>query len=537
MKNLVRSFLLASIAALSAIVDVRAALAAAPTVQTENGVLQGTSEDGLQVYRGIPFAAPPVGDLRWRAPQPARKWSGVRNADHFAPSCMQDASPNPVLGAPALNVSEDCLYLNVWTPASDANAHLPVMVWIYGGGFSQGSTAIALYGGEQLARHGVVVVSVAYRVGPFGFLAHPALSAESGRHVSGNYGLLDQIAGLRWVKANIAAFGGDPRRVTIFGESAGGISVSMLAASPLAAGLFAGVISESGGSFGPTRSPPQPGENVPRLQDAERDGSAFAQALGAHSAVEMRKLSASAIQRTLTSAPRFWPVLDGWVIPGDQYELYQAGRYNDTPILIGTNSDEGALFPAPDNREAYVTAVRERYGPFADRLLALYPASAANWVQSSRDLTRDAAFGWHTWAWAHLQAETGKSKVFLYYFDHTPQRPPQSPWKSAPGAVHSEEMIYVFEHLNQVALPWTPTDQRLSAQMARYWTNFAKRGDPNEAGLPSWPAFTHDRQTAMFFTDASHAGKAPNLEKIAALDEYFKWRRTPEGADWVKTHH
>jgi len=311
----------------------------------------------------------------------------------------------------------------------------------------------------------------------------------------------------------------------------------MLAASPLAAGLFAGVISESGGSFGPTRSPPQPGENVPRLQDAERDGSAFAQALGAHSAVEMRKLSASAIQRTLTSAPRFWPVLDGWVIPGDQYELYQAGRYNDTPILIGTNSDEGALFPAPDNREAYVTAVRERYGPFADRLLALYPASAANWVQSSRDLTRDAAFGWHTWAWAHLQAETGKSKVFLYYFDHTPQRPPQSPWKSAPGAVHSEEMIYVFEHLNQVALPWTPTDQRLSAQMARYWTNFAKRGDPNEAGLPSWPAFTHDRQTAMFFTDASHAGKAPNLEKIAALDEYFKWRRTPEGADWVKTHH
>jgi para-nitrobenzyl esterase len=524
------------IAALSASVAVRAAVPE-PTVHVEGGVLQGTSDSDLHVYRGIPFAAAPLGELRWRAPQPSQGWTGVRRADRFAPSCMQPAGPNAVLGAPALDVSEDCLYLNVWTPASDAGAHLPVMVWIYGGGFSQGSTAIPLYGGEQLARHGVIVVSIAYRVGPFGFMAHPALSAESDRHVSGNYGLLDQIAGLRWVKRNIAAFGGDPDRVTIFGESAGGISVSMLAASPQAAGLFAAVISESGGSFGPTRSPPQPGENVPTLQDAESDGAAFAGELGAHSATELRKLSAAAIQQKLTGEPRFWPLLDGWVIAGDQYKLYQAGRYNDTAILVGTNSDEGALFPPPGNRDAFITAVHQRYGPYADRLLALYPSADSSWLQSSRDLTRDAAFGWHTWAWARLQVQTGRSKVFLYYFDHTPQRPAQSPWKSAPGAVHSEEMIYVFGHLNQVPLPWTATDRKLSAEMVDYWTNFAKQGDPNASGLSNWPAFTKARPAVMDFTDAPRAAGVPNLEKLEALDAYFEWRRTPAGAEWVRAHH
>lgn len=237
-------------------------LAANTTVTVEQGQLQGTKEEGLTVYRGIPFAAPPVGDLRWRAPQPAAKWEGVRPADKFAPQCVQS------IKAPAM--SEDCLYLNVWTPAKSPSARVPVLVWIFGGGFSVGATSVPTYSGEQLAQKGVVLVSISYRLGTLGFLAHPGLSAESPQHVSGNYGLLDMIAALQWIKKNIAAFGGDPNKVTIFGESAGGIAVSQLCASPLAKGLFEGAMSESGGSFGPPRSAGQPGENMRPISDAEQ---------------------------------------------------------------------------------------------------------------------------------------------------------------------------------------------------------------------------------------------------------------------------
>ena len=253
-------------------------------VKVEDGLVQGTSEDGLTVYRGIPFAAPPVGDLRWRAPQPAAKWDGVRQADKFAPM-PHSGFGNP----PAPGMSEDCLYLNVWTPAKSASDRIPVLVWIYGGGFSGGSTSDPNYSGEKLAKKGVVLVSIAYRVGQLGFLAHPELSAETTNHVSGNYGLLDMIAGLQWVQKNIAAFGGDPNKVTIFGESAGGIAVSMLCASPLAKGLFHGAISQSGGSFGPPRPTTFPGENLKRLADAERAGEAYAKSAGASSIAELRK--------------------------------------------------------------------------------------------------------------------------------------------------------------------------------------------------------------------------------------------------------
>jgi para-nitrobenzyl esterase len=518
-----------------ATIPVAVLAAGSPVARTESGLVRGTTEGDLSLYRGIPFAAPPVGSLRWRAPEPAPRWSGVRDADRFAASCMQQP-PAELRESGTLVLSEDCLYLNVWTPARSGDA-LPVMVWIYGGGFNQGSTAIPLYSGEELAHHGVVVVSVAYRVGPFGFLAHPGLSAESTHHVSGNYGLLDQIAALRWVRRNIAAFGGDPHRVTIFGESAGGISVSMLAASPLAKGLFDGAISESGGSFGPTRTPAEPGENLQTLAEAERDGAAFLAKLGARTTSDMRTLSAQALQSAAAGHGLFWPTLDGWVIPGDQYELYQAHRYNDTPILIGTNSDEGALFGAPRSRDAYVAAVHERYGPFAERLLRLYPASETGWRQSSMDLVRDAAFGWHNWVWARLQAMTGRSPVFLYYFAHVPPRSVQSPWKNATGAVHSEEMIYVFQHLSQKALPWTAEDRAISEAMATYWTNFAKHGDPNGPGVPAWPAFEDNRPAAMRFTDAPRAGAVPNANKLEALDAYFAWRRTPAGAKWPREQH
>jgi len=508
------------------------ALAETPQpVHLRNGWVQGIAENGLTVYKGIPFAAPPVGPLRWRPPQPVANWQGVLHADHFAPTCMQTIEP--WMGP--LHTSEDCLYLDVWTPAKSSRANLPVMVWIYGGGFTSGSTAIPLYSGEKLAEHGVVVVSIAYRVGPMGFLALPALSAESPHHVSGNYGILDQIAGLRWVQRNISAFGGNPHRVTTFGESAGGISVSILAASPLAPGLFQGAISESGGSFGPTRTPPAPGENIQTLANAEQEGAAFEKRLGVKSLAQMRKLPASAIQNARADRGEFWPVLDGRVIVGDQHTLYQQGRYNRTPVLIGTNSDEGALFGTPPSREAYLRGVQERFGPFAERILKVYPPTPGGWRQSSMNLMRDSAFAWGTWAWARLQAQTSQSPVYLYYFNHIPPRPADSPWKNAIGTVHSEEMVYVFQHMNQSPnLPWTAVDRSLSDDVATYWTNFAKYGNPNGTDLPHWPAFTDSRPAVMHFTDAPHVGGVANLHDLEVLNAYFAWRRTPQGAAWVR---
>lgn len=530
---MIRSAISLALAIAFGSVGLSAATASPAPVHIRNGWVQGTALDGLTVYKGIPFAAPPVGPLRWRPPQPASNWSGTLHADHFGPTCMQtiEAWMGP------LHTSENCLYLNVWTPAKSSHAALPVMVWIYGGGFTSGSTALRLNSGEKLAQHGVVVVSIAYRVGPMGFLALPALSAESPHHVSGNYGLLDQIAGLRWVQHNVAAFGGDPHRVTIFGESAGGISVSMLAASPLARGLFQGAISESGGSFGPTRTPPAPGENVQTLANAEREGLAFEKRLGVTSLAQLRRLPAAVIQKARADRGEFWPVLDGRLIVGDQYTLYQQGRYNHTPVLIGTNSDEGALFGTPPSRKAYLQGVHTRFGPFANRILKIYPASPAAWRQSSMNLMRDSAFAWGTWEWARLQARTSHSPVYMYYFNHIPPRPADSPWKNAIGAVHSEEMVYVFQHLDQSPnLPWTAVDHTLAKDMAAYWTNFAKYGNPNGPALPHWPAFTPASPSVMHFTSAPHTGGVANPGNLRVLSAYFAWRRTPQGKAWVRSH-
>src|ERR1700733_2389908 len=283
-------------------------------LHTPSGLLQSTMEDGITVYKGIPFAAPPLGDLRWRAPESPAEWTGVRDASKFAPVCIQVPIVNAVLGMDAVTTSEDCLYLNVWTPAKSANDRLAVMVWIYGGGFTIGGTSIAGYNGANLAKKGVVVVSVAYRLGKLGFLAHPQLTAEQGGH-SGNYGLLDQIAGLQWVKHNIAAFGGDPSRVTIFGESAGGISVSMLAASPLAKGLFHGAISESGGNFAPQRQANEGGEYMDSLATGEKNGVALLAKLGAASIADARKRSAVDVLKSSPSAlGGSWPIFDGYVL-------------------------------------------------------------------------------------------------------------------------------------------------------------------------------------------------------------------------------
>ena len=492
-------------------------------VKVEEGLLQGTSEDGLTIYRGIPFAAPPVGDLRWRAPQPAAKWDGVKLATKFA------SGPIQAWGAPA-GKSEDCLYLNVWTPMKSASDRIPVLVWIYGGGFNGGSTSEPVYSGERLAKKGVVLVSIAYRVGQLGFMAHPELSDESPNHVSGNYGLLDMIAGLQWIQKNIAAFGGDQNKVTIFGESAGGIAVSMLCASPLAKGLFHGAISESGGSFGPPRPNTFPGENLKRLPDAERAGEAYAESAGVSSIAELRKIDAGKLPAIRGLA---WPIIDGCVIPDDQYKLYEAGKFNDTPILVGYNSDEGASFSPPKTPADYITGTKTRYGKFADDLLKAYPVDSNMVPKTARDLARDAAFGWHTWSWARLQSKIGKSKAYLYYFDQHPDYPEGSP-RARYGSPHGQEVAYVFNHLDASNPQTTKTDLSISEAMATYWTNFAKYGNPNGNGVPEWPAISDANPVVMYFNQTPHMGPVPGAESLKILDAYFKWRRSPEGETWAQ---
>jgi para-nitrobenzyl esterase len=494
-------------------------------VKVEQGLLQGTSEDGLTVYKGIPFGAPPVGDLRWRAPQPVASWQGVKQANEFAPAPIQG-------GNPPSGKSEDCLYLNIWTPAKSPDDRVPVLVWIYGGGFSFGSTAEPVYNGDRLAKKGVVLVSIAYRVGQLGFLSHPELSAESPNHVSGNYGLLDMIAGLTWIQKNISAFGGDPTKVTIFGESAGGIAVSMLCASPLAKGLFHGAISQSGGSFGPPRVTTFPGENLKLLKDAEAGGIDFAQKAGASSIAALRKMDADKLPGGWGMG-NAWPIIDGYVIPDDQYKLYETGKYNDTPILVGYNSDEGLSFTRTKDPAEFIASVKLRYGKFADDLLKAYPVGEKAVPKTARDLARDAAFGWHTWSWARLQAKTGKSKVYLYYFDQHPDYPEDSP-QAGNGSPHGQEVAYVFQHLDKSNPENSPSDVAISDAMGSYWTNFAKYGHPNGEGVPVWPAFNDAKSEVMYFNQKPEIGPVPSIESLRVLDAYFKWRRSPEGVAWAK---
>ncbi len=502
-----------SLMALLSLVICVAACSSPPNLSTvveiTGGTIEGIAQDGILAFKGIPFAAPPVGDLRWKSPQPVLPWDGVKRTDRFAPGPMQDTSFGAILGGPQ-EISEDCLYLNVWTGAKRADEMRPVMVWIYGGGFGIGMTSTPTYDGSNLAKKGVVLVSVAYRVGPMGFLAHPELSAESGNG-SGCYGIQDQIAGLKWVKENIANFGGDPSNVTIFGESAGGISVSMLTASPMAKGLFHRAISESGGSMAPPRA---------SLKQAEEEGKAYLSALGADDINAARALSAEEIQQNTRGMGSFWPVADGVTIASNQYELFEKGEFNDTPILVGTNSDEGGLFAnQPITSPDFEAMMRKRFGDSAEALLAVYPhATDEEALRSSKDIFRDSTFAWPTWAWATLQSRNGKNKAFVYYFDH---RTPASP----EGAGHGSEIAYVFGNLASMsplgAGSDTPEDRALSELIQSYWINFASTGNPNGAGLPEWPAFDEKEQRVLFINKETGSRKHPNLDKITAFDAYY----------------
>ena len=496
------------------------------TVKVEGGLLQGAVEDGLRVYRGIPYAAPPVGDLRWQPPQPAPKWKGVRAADQFGRACIQTNGAIANLPAP----SEDCLYLNVWTPAKSAGEKLPVLVWIHGGGFVAGTPAEKLYHGEWLAKKGIVFVSVGYRLGVFGFLAHPELSAESPHHVSGNYGILDMIAGLQWVQRNISAFGGDPKKVTIQGESAGAAAVSILCASPLAKGMFRSAIAESGGSFGPVRADASFGESEP-LASAEKRAVDWLSSMNIPNIAELRKIPADNLQKMIPHQLGWArPNTDGWVIPGDQYKLYQSGRYNDVPVLTGYNSDEGLLFGNAKSQEAYVQSVRERYQQFADKILAAYSGGetpAEKWT--ARNLMRDSSFGWNAWTWARLETKTGKSKVFLYFFSE-PAELPRGANSEAYGAPHASELPYVFRQLTEHDRPApTPNDEALSDMMRTYWTNFVKTLDPNGNGLPKWPAYGGaEPQVLQIASGNTNAAPVVNKNGLKVLDEFFAWRRADE---------
>ncbi len=528
------SWLAATLAAI-ALVCVRPAAAQIGIVSVTGGRLEGVTADGVTSFKGVPFAAPPVGSLRWRAPQAVVPWHGIKQADHFGPSCMQNPSMLKLFDAPPA-MSEDCLYLNVWTPAKSTRERLPVMVWIYGGAFEYGSASSPIYDGTRLAKKGVVLVSIAYRTGVFGFLADLELSAESPHHVSGNYGLRDMIVALKWVRANISRFGGDPRNVTIFGESAGGAAISILAVSPAARGLFQRAISESGGSaLAPVKLagtsytistlPFRP------LASAEATGQRFLARLGAQDLAAARALPAGVIQRLSDSAAfgggAIWPIFDGDVLPNDAYDLYEAGRFNDTPVLVGTNANEGGLGIFGDfsgtTPAKFEARVRAAYGKYAQAILAVYPhATNTQAEQAAKDLfVRDAGFACETWTWARLQSERGHGKTYLYYFDqHSPFLPL--------GPVHGQDLYYEFGNLT--APPPTghapePADRALSSAMQSYWVNFAKTGNPNGSGLPHWPAFTVSSQRVMRLDTYPHAGPVPNLRQLKVLDAYFAWLR------------
>ncbi len=485
-----------------------AARAWAGPVMIDSGAIEGVSKNGLTTFMGVPFAAPPVREQRWREPQAAAPWKGTRKALSFAPACMQKGVSMP--GETPPPTSEDCLYLNIWTPAK-ADERLPVMVWIHGGGYTNGSASMPLYWGDALARRGVVVVTIAYRLGALGFLAHPELTAESPQKSSGNYGLLDQIAALEWIRRNIAAFGGDRERVTIAGQSAGAMAVSMLMASPRAKGLFHRAIGQSGGLFEPVQIAPRY-----LLANAERDGKEYVASLRADSIAALRKRPAAELLAGSADSVSH-PVIEPYVLPTAPYDAIASGVYNDVPILVGFNAEEArALVNVTHVKAATFAAdIEGSFGALPPPLLDAYPhATDAQARQARLDFERDLRFGWDMWTWARLQSKRA-------YFYHFMQRPPfpegsiQNGW----GASHFAELWYMFDHLDQEPWSWSAADRQLARTMAGYWTNFVKNGDPNGAGLPRWPTF--DSGNALHLANSVYVDAVPGSSKLQVFDAVY----------------
>ena len=500
---------------------------AAAQVKTDAGPVEGaTSADGaVRSFKGLPFAAPPVGQARWKAPAPVAPWTEVRRAVAFGPRCPQGRIFGDMIFRDEM--AEDCLYLNVWAPASSAGGKLPVMFWIHGGGFQAGSASEPRQDGEQLARKGVVVVSANHRLGLFGFLAHPELTRESGTGASGNYGLLDQIAALAWVKRNIAAFGGDPDNVTIFGESAGSFAVSALVASPLARGLVHKAIGESGAFF--TLGG---GALAPRTRaGAEEQGQKFAAAAGAPDLAALRAKPVDDLLALALKQPWFSPIIDGHVLPATVAEIYAAREHNPVPLLAGWNADEirSSVTMARERPTAasFAASTRKRFGPAADDILKAYAASTDEEViDVAAALASDTFIGYATWKWIQVHDAATDAPTYRYSFDRTIPIAPGTTINGRAaaaediGARHAGEIEYVFGTLDSVPnVTWTDADRKLSDQMMSYWTNFARTGNPNGAGLPEWPPYDAASGSAVLHLDTTIAAK-PDTHKprYEALD-------------------
>jgi len=481
-----RTFFLFSLIAYTSILMAQTRNNIALQVKVKEGMLEGLNSSGIKIFKGIPFAQPPVGDLRWREPLPVKPWNGVRKADHFGPRAMQLPLFSD-MNFRSDGVSEDCLYLNVWTPAKKTDDKLPVLVYFYGGGLVAGDGSEYRYDGESMARRGIVTVTVNYRLSVFGFFAHPGLTRESPYKASGNYGLLDQAAALKWVQQNISVFGGDPKRITIAGESAGSFSVSAQMASPLSRDIIAGAIGESGSLLG-TRP-------ILTLAEAEQQGKQFADSLGTSSLAELRKLPAQQILDATKKIRTGGIVLDGYFFPKAPVDIYMAGQQSKVPLLVGWNSEEGGwsgiLGKEEPTKENYTKAVQQIYGANAADILKVYnPATDADVRVVATDLASDRFIAFGTWRWSDMHARTGAGKVYRYYYERprpatytSPDAPP------ATGAVHSAEIEYAMGNLgtNRV-FNWQPDDFLVSQILQTYFENFIKTGDPNGLGLPEWPA-------------------------------------------------
>ncbi len=475
-------------------------------VRTDAGLVSGVKNSSGDVisFKGVPFAAPPVNGLRWKAPQPAQHWDGVKKCDAFGPSPMQ-AKPVPFMVytseflIPEKPISEDCLYLNVWTNARTKADKKAVFVWIYGGGFTSGGTACPIYDGEAMAKKGILFVSVNYRVGVFGFLAHPELTKESPDKASGNYGLMDQIAALKWIKRNIAAFGGDPENVTIAGQSAGSMSVNCLVASPMAKGLFNRAIAESGSLL-----IKNPIVGTGGLKAAEEQGAKLATKAGMNSLSEMRAMPAEEMMKKFQG--RYSPITDGYVLPEPVADLFAEGKQNHVPVIIGWNADE--FGGGTKNKEDFKKQADKDYGADASEFLKYFPAETDEQaLRSQVELSRDMVFALSGYKWAGIQSDIAGSPVYVYNFA---RKVPATGDMVKYGAFHTGEVCYVMDNLKFLNnRPFEPADHELAKLMSAYWVNFVKTGNPNGKGLPEWPKYNTDQNLVKVFDEKSATEKLP----------------------------
>ncbi|MEO6839100.1 MAG: carboxylesterase family protein [Ginsengibacter sp.] len=491
------------------------------TVKVEGGLISGTtnSESDVHIFKGIPFAAPPVGNLRWKEPQPVIPWNGVKRCVAFGSSPVQN-SPSPFgpwseeYLIPKEPISEDCLYLNVWTGTKSSKEKRPVLIWIYGGGFVSGGTAVPVYDGEAMAKKGIIFVSVNYRVGVFGFFALPELTKESANNVSGNYALLDQIAAIKWVKKNIAAFGGDPDNITIAGQSAGSMSVNCLVTSPLCKGLFKHAIGESGAEVVES-----PGRNMPTLQQAEEKGTKYEQSLNVSSLEALKKIPAEELLKTQWSLSS--PIIDGYLLPKSIPDIFAAGEENNVDLLTGWNEDDGLVFGKLDNAEEFKKHAEQKYGADAEKFLYFYPANNDEEADvSQHKLSRDMMFGIQNYTWANLQSKTGKSKVYLYRFA---RKLPATGDYIKYGAFHTGEVAYAYDNLSFVhRCPWQPADYALKKTMSSFWINFIKTGNPNAKNLPEWSEYNRENNSTMIFNETSKVEQLPGKNCLDFLIKEIK---------------